>query len=256
MVDLGHFNFVQRQIAEGKSKEEIAQSLAKSGLSPEHIEDIWNAVTHNKVPKTSSPREPLRASYTTNTSLGILAVLLVIIAGYFAITGFLKATSTSSVTLPSSAQAVNGISYYPYNEPEIGITMSVPADWVVAKHSAPDGTVDGFTVSEQLGSDTLTAQITEQQSTQLLSGIVTERGSELQGQSAIHIIQNKDVTIGGEPGHIFEYTTATSGKTVHSLQAFVLNKAGNHYQFLAQSPDGDWSQMPAVVLVNSISFGN
>ena len=256
MVDLGLYNFVKNKRDAGESKEQVLQELANSGWTAETIEEAWKAVEHNKVPHTSAPREVLRPRYDTGASVGIFVVLLFIIAAYFAFTAFedhVGSVSLSTAT-NSTGQAVNGILFYPYTQPDIGVTMNVPSDWSVTTTNASDGSINGFTTSTQSNSDTLTAGITLIPSTQLLSGVVTERGSALNANSSVHMIQDTDMVIGGQPGHIFEYTMSANGSTTHALEGYVLDKTGDLFEFSASSLDADWSQVPALAMVNSISF--
>jgi hypothetical protein len=256
MVDLGLYNFVKNKRDAGESKEQVLQELANSGWNAETIEEAWKAVEHNKIPTTSTQREVLRPRYDTGASVGILMVLLVIIAGYFAFTAFENHVGSLSLSTStnSTSQAVNGILFYPYTQPDIGVTMNVPSDWNVTTTDASDGSVNGFTTSTQSNSDTLMAGVTLIPSTQLLSGVVTERGSALSANSSVHMIQDTDMTIGSQPGHIFEYTMTTGGKTTHLLEGYVLDKTGDLFEFSASGPDADWSQIPALAMVNSISF--
>ena len=258
MVDLGLYNFIKNKRDAGETKEQVLQELASSGWNSVLIEEAWEAVAHKKVPQVSTPRESLRTRYSTNTSVGIFAILLVIIAGYFAFTEFQKHIGSLSISesATSSAQAVNGVLFYPYTQSEIGVIMSVPSDWQVSTTNGSDGALNGFEVTEQSNSDILSAQVTELLNTQLLSGVVTERSSALSSSNTVHIIQNADKVIGGQPGHIFEYTSVSGGQTTHTMEGYVLNKSGNLYEFLATSLDSDWNSVPATAMVNSISFTN
>ena len=256
MVDLGLYNFVKNKRDAGESKEQVLQDLAKSGWNAELIEEAWEAVAHNKVPQTSHPKELLHTRYSTNTSVTIFGVLLVIIAGYFAFTAYEKATSSSGTLTPSQAFLSGSPTLQPYSEPGVDVTMDVPANWQMSALDAPDGTVDGFSATQQSNSNTLSAKIEIQVNTLTLTGVIAERGSTLNGNSAIKMIQDKDVTIGGQPGHVFEYITNTPGGTLptHTMEAYVMDPIGNLFVFTATSLDLDWGSVPATQMINSISF--
>lgn len=253
MIDLGLFNYIKNGLAQGKSLDQIAQELAAAGWAADTVRQTMDAVMRDEQPGKVKP-----VKKSPWTAIGSYAVILILIGAFLWVaTNFQKLPEIASIFVAPSLAQVTGTSetLTPYTDSDIGVTINVPVDWQLAKNQGTaDNSAPGFTVSKTFGVNTVaTIQVNQQIDTLLLVGVVLARRSAITANPSVQMIQDKDVTAGNQDAHIFEYTTTTANGKQHDLEGYVLEN-GYLYSLLAQGPDADWSQIPAIDMFDSITF--
>ncbi|MES2437397.1 MAG: hypothetical protein V4519_05305 [Patescibacteria group bacterium] len=114
MVDLGLYNFIKNAKAQGKSKEEIFETLSKGGSNQELISEAYTAVETNKEPEVSKrtdaygmPVTAIRKFFTADRP-----TLITAICGYYFITWLLLILQ--QVILYVMYSGMGGVSFAQY----------------------------------------------------------------------------------------------------------------------------------------------
>ena len=252
MVDLGLYNYVKIALEQGKSESDIVRELSKSNFTTENIQEAFDAVIKGKVPMTRKRRVVSISSIITSITI-LLSILLVVL--FF--TKYKNHAFPLTQDYTSYTVTVNVAPLQTYTEPEIGVTMSVPSDWSTKHNIASGAKVSGFTASKNVnpigGTDIVTAQVNTHTSNLSFSDLVTTERAALSGNNSLIFLRDEDMLIGGQPGHVFEYTYVSEGKTYREMDAYVFN-SNTFYVFSANGLSGDWNQIPALAMLKSITF--
>jgi hypothetical protein len=251
MVDLGLYNYVKIALGEGKSESDIVSELSKSNFTTENIQEALSAAKKGDAPKKSMS---LPSFFNSIITILVILILIAILVLFF--TKYKKTAFPFMPDYTSYSVSLNVAPLQAYSDPEIGVTMSVPSDWTVRPNTQSGAEVSGFIASKNVnpfGTDIITAQVNTHTNTPNLPDLITSERATLSSNKSLVLLQDEDMVIGAQPGHLFEYTYVSNSKTYHEMDGYVLN-SNTLYVYSASGLDGDWSQIPALSMLKSLTF--
>jgi hypothetical protein len=123
MADLGMYNFMKKSLAEGKTQEEITETLLKGGNKKEVIDATFEDVKHNKPPMIQKPTDSSNFvrhydPYSRPTSITALC-------GYYFVTWIVSIVSTFILIINLSSGVDFNVTFNTQTLIKFGISLAL-----------------------------------------------------------------------------------------------------------------------------------